>query len=240
MFKGKKYLAIIPARGGSKRLPGKNILKLIDKPLIAWTIDAAMKSEYIDDVVVTTDNEEVARIAKIYGASVPFMRPVELATDEAKSIDVVIHAIQCLKSMNSEFDYIVLLQPTSPLRNEYHIDRAIEHIVEKNVDSVISVCEAEHSPLWSNVIPENGDMSHFLSDEIKNERGQDLPVYYRLNGAIYIADCTRLFEEHTFFLSSDVCSFVMESESSIDIDNQMDFYFADYLLKNTGVINNNV
>lgn len=231
MFKGKRYLAIIPARGGSKRLPGKNILKLVDKPLIAWTIDAAINSKYIDDVIVTTDDTEVARIAKIYGASVPFMRPVELATDEAKTIDVVIHAIQFLKSTNKEYDYIVLLQPTSPLRNEYHIDEAIEHIVEKKVDSIISVCETEHSPLWSNVIPENGDMSHFLNDEIKNTRGQDLPIYYRLNGAVYITDCNRLLKEHTFFLSNNICSFVMKTESSIDIDNQLDFYFADYLLK---------
>jgi len=230
VFKNKKFLAVIPARGGSKRLPGKNVLELAGKPLIAWTIEAAKNSRYIDDIVVTTDDYEIARIAKMYGASVPFMRPDELSTDEAKTIDVVAHVIQYYSNNNTEFDYIILLQPTSPLREAYHIDKAIERILEKKFDSLVSVCEAEHSPLWSNVIPENGDMSHFLSEKLKDTRGQDLPTYYRLNGAIYICICDKLLEEHTFFLSSSVCSFEMSTRSSVDIDDKLGFDFANFLM----------
>jgi len=138
-----KYLAIIPARGGSKRLPNKNILNLSGKPLIAWSIEAALKSEYIDDIVVTSDSDKILEIARNYDV-ITIKRPYYLASDTANSIDVIKHVIE---NVDGKYDYLVLLQPTSPLRNEKHIDEAIELLDIKKADAIISVCEMEHSRL---------------------------------------------------------------------------------------------
>jgi CMP-N,N'-diacetyllegionaminic acid synthase len=231
MIEGKTFLAIIPARGGSKRLPRKNMLDLAGKPLIAWTIEAARKSKYLDEVMVTTDDIEIADVAKKYGATTPFIRPESLASDTTTTYDTVEHAINYYKQkLYKTFDYIVLLQPTSPLRDERHIDEAIETLRQKDADAVISVCEVEHSPLWSNILPDDGDMSGFLKDEVKNRRSQDLPAYYRLNGAIYICRSDRLVDEKSFFLSTNLYAYMMSKQDSIDIDNKIDFDFADFLL----------
>ncbi|MBC8555357.1 MAG: acylneuraminate cytidylyltransferase family protein, partial [Candidatus Brocadiales bacterium] len=147
MINNKRILAIIPARGGSKRLPRKNILDLAGKPPIAWSIEAALGSKYIDRVIVSTDDEEIAGISRKYGADVPFMRPNKLATDESSSVDVVLHVINTLKEKGRESEYIMLLQPTSPLRTMENIDEAVELLQSSSSDAVISVCEAEHSPL---------------------------------------------------------------------------------------------
>ena len=148
MIKGKTVLAVIPARGGSKRLPRKNCLLLQGKPLIVYSIEAAKESVYIDEVVVSTDDEEIASLARQAGASVPFLRPAELSTDEASSVDVVAHALNYYQVNEKKlFDYVVLLQPTSPLRTAAHINQALELLKEKKADAIVSVCEAEHSPL---------------------------------------------------------------------------------------------
>ena len=149
MYKNKNFLAVIPARGGSKRLPGKNILDLCGKPIIAWSIEAGLNSSYIDKVVVSSDDDDILDTAKRFKAEI-IKRPKQLASDTASSFDVVKHAIDNLES----YDYVVLLQPTSPLRNYQHIDKAIEFLEEKNADSIISVCEVNHSPLWSNTLQE--------------------------------------------------------------------------------------
>ena len=232
MYKNKTFLAIIPARGGSKRLPRKNILDLAGKPLIAWTIEAALKSKYIDRVVVSTDDDEIADISKKYGADVPFMRPAELATDESTSVGVVLHALDVLKENNDNYNYIILLQPTSPLRSAEDIDKAIELLKVSKIDAVISVCKTEHSPLWSNTIPDNGDLSNFLDDTILNKRSQDLDQYYRLNGAIYLCNIQSLMKQNTFFLNKKVQSFVMERGVSIDIDDDIDFQFTQFMVNN--------
>ena len=177
----KTFLVIIPARGGSKRLPRKNLLDLCGKPLIAWSIEAALKSKYISKVIVSSDDEEILNIAKEYKADF-IKRPDELASDTATTFDALKHTLENVE----KYDYVVLLQPTSPLRTEKHIDEAIELLKEKNADAIISVCEMEHSPLWSNTLDEDLNMSNFLRDEVLNKRSQDLPKYYRLNGAIYI------------------------------------------------------
>ena len=221
-----KYLAVIPARGGSKRLPNKNILDLNGKPLIAWSIEAAKKSKKIDDVVVTSDSEKILNIAKQYNVKA-IKRPDFLASDTATTFDAIKHVIETL---DDKYEYIVLLQPTSPLRNEKHIDEAIELLEQKNADAVISVCEMDHSPLWSNTLPENLDMSNFLRDEVKNKRSQDLDKYYRLNGAIYICRTDRLLKEKTFFIKDKIYAYIMDRKSSVDIDDEIDFKLAKVLM----------
>ncbi len=226
MINRKKILAIIPAREGSKRLPNKNILNLAGKPLIAWSIEAAKASKYIDTVIVSTDSEKIATISKSYHAEVPFLRPGELATDEASSLDVILHAIQSLKE---PFDYILLLQPTSPLRTTQDIDAACE-LLNENTQAVVSVCETEHSPLWSNTLPENLSMKDFIRPEIKNKRSQDLPKYYRLNGAIYIAEIN-YFYQNNGFLGDASKAYIMSQQNSVDIDTELDFRFCEVLMK---------
>lgn len=230
MFNGSTFLAIIPARGGSKRLPKKNILELAGKPMIAWTIEAALQSKYIDDVVVTSDDLDIINVAEHYGASVPFIRPENLSDDKASSIDVVVHTVEyLLKHHNKVHDFIVLMQPTSPLRTAKHVDDAVLSMFKKEADAIISVTKMDHSPLWSNTLPEDKNMTGFITDEVKGERSQDLPAYFRLNGAIYICNTKKLLEERAFFLKENVYAFEMDRASSVDVDEALDFQVANYL-----------
>ena len=217
----KTFLAIIPARGGSKRLPRKNLLDLGGKPLIAWSIESALKSKYISKVIVSSDDEEILNIAKEYKADF-IKRPDELASDTATTFDALKHTLENVE----KYDYVVLLQPTSPLRTEKHIDESIEFLKEKNADAIISVCEMEHSPLWSNTLNEDLNMSNFLRDEVLNKRSQDLPKYYRLNGAIYICKTEKLLENKGFFIKENIFSYIMKKEDSVDIDEEIDFIIA--------------
>lgn len=231
MINGKSVLAIIPARGGSKGLPGKNIKELCGKPLIAWTIEQAKSCGNIDRVVVSTDDESIAEVAKKYGAEVPFMRPEELASDTASTIDVIFHAINWLKEHEDyRPEYILLLQPTSPLRSGEDINGAIQILKDKDARAVVSVCETDHHPWWSNILSEDGNMKDFLRPEILNKRRQDLPVFYRLNGAIYLSDTDYLYE-YNGFLGPDTFAYKMPKERSIDIDSAMDFKLAEFLLE---------
>lgn len=219
MYKEKTYLAIIPARGGSKRLPRKNVLDLAGKPLIAWSIEAGLRSKYIDKVIVTSDDEEILDISKRFRANI-IKRPDELASDMAITFDAIKHTIE---SVQKKYDYIVLLQATSPLRDEKHIDEAIELLEQKNADAIVSVCEMDHSPLWSNKLDDNLSMDNFLKDEVLNKRSQDLEKFYRLNGAIYICKREKLLEEKSFFLKQNIFAYKMDRKSSIDIDEAIDF-----------------
>lgn len=221
MYKNKTFLAIIPARGGSKRLPRKNVLDLEGKPLIAYSIEAALESKYIDKVVVSSDDSEILGVSQKFGATI-LTRPDFLATDISSTFDAIEHTIEHYNN----YDYIVLLQPTSPLRTTKHIDESIELLQSKDGDAVISVTQMEHSPLWSNTLDENGSMIDFISDEIKNKRSQDLETYYRLNGAIYICQKDRLLSEKCFFLKDDIFAYKMDNENSIDIDEEIDFELA--------------
>ena len=220
-----KYLAIIPARGGSKRLPRKNVLDLCGKPLIAWSIEAALKSKYISKVVVSSDDEEILNISSNFGVDI-IKRPYELANDTATTFDAIKHTINNLE----KYDYIVLLQPTSPLRNENQIDEAIELLEEKKADAIVSVCEMDHSPLWSNTLPKDGNMNNFLRDEVLNKRSQDLEKYYRVNGAVYICKTDKLLENKSFFLKDNIFAYIMDRKSSIDIDEEIDFEIAKVLI----------
>ena len=196
---GQYYVtALIPARGGSKRLPRKNIKSLCGKPLIAWTIDVAKESKYIDSVVVSTDDFEIKEVAEKFGASVPFLRPESLSNDNASSFDVVKHTIEFL-NINKLNHLIVLLQPTSPLRTVKELDDALELFISKKAFGVVSVSECEHSPLWTNTLPENLSMSGFIRSEVQGKRSQDLPKFYRLNGSIYIYKTEALLEHNQIF-----------------------------------------
>jgi N-acylneuraminate cytidylyltransferase/CMP-N,N'-diacetyllegionaminic acid synthase len=234
MIKGKKVLAIIPARGGSKGLPQKNILPLLGKPLIAWTIEQALESKYLDEVVVSTDDEEIAKISKKYGAEVPFMRPKELATDKAKGIKVVFHALKWLEEHNEYYDLLILLQPTSPFRTAKDINQAIELLFIKNAKAIVSVCETEHHPYWANMLPSDGCMKDFLRPEAANKNRQDLPIFYRLNGAIYLAYYSYL-KMQKGFLGDKTYAYIMPRKSSIDIDDEFDFKFAEFVMSNYSV-----
>jgi CMP-N,N'-diacetyllegionaminic acid synthase len=225
-----QVLYIIPARGGSKGLPNKNIRLLENKPMIAYSIIAAQKSNYKGTIVVSTDSKKIATIAKEYGAEVPFMRPPELASDTATSMDVIFHAINYYKERNIHFDVVVLLQPTSPLRISEDINNAMKKFINENAEAIVGVCEAEHHPLWSNTLPENGSMKNFLSESIKGLNRQQLPIYYRLNGAIFISKTDTLYKEKTF-IHENTFSYIMPNERSIDIDYEIDFRLAELLMK---------
>lgn len=224
MLNNKTFLAVIPARGGSKRLPKKNLLTLGGKPLIVWTIEAALQSSYIDSVIVSSDDDDILALAKTYAVQV-IKRPSYLATDTATSFDVVKHAVENMK----KHDYVVLLQPTSPFRTSLHVHESINMLNEKCADAVISVAELEHSLAWVNALPEDNSMAGFLKKDFLNKRSQDLETHYKLNGAIYICQADRLLQEQSFFLKDNVYAYKMDNRSSVDIDTELDFQFADFI-----------
>ena len=220
------YVAIIPARGGSKRLPGKNMMLIAGKPLIGWTIEAAIESGVFARVVVSTDSWEIAVLAAQFGAEVPFMRPDELTQDDTPTVDVMIHAVKELRKDDSTWTHIACLQPTSPLRTAQNIREAVKQLEEKQADAIVSVCKSEHSPLWSNTLPENLSLDGFIPQNIQKTPSQQLPAYYRLNGALYFCNIRRMLEERTLFLNSGAYAYVMSRKDSIDIDDQVDFDLA--------------
>ena len=167
-----KIVALIPARSGSKRLPGKNIKDFCGKPLIAWTIEAALKSKYIDSVVVSTDCSKIAEISKQYGAEVPFLRPESLSDDKTTTVDVVKNFLDFSESKT--YTHLILLQPTSPLRETADIDNSVELMIKNDANAIYSVCEVDHPPEWSNSLPDDQSFDNFLRPEVLNKRSQDL------------------------------------------------------------------
>lgn len=226
MYNNKTFLAVILARGGSKRLPRKNVRNLAGKPLLAWSIEAGKQSKYVDKVIVSSDDDEILEISKNFGADT-IKRPDELANDTATSFDAIKHTMENV----GKYDYVMLLQPTSPLRNSNHIDEAIELLFKKNADSIVSVCEVDHSPLWSNTLPNDKSMVGFLRSEVLDKRSQDLETFYRLNGAIYICKTDKLLENKGFFLKDNFYAYIMDRKHSIDIDEAIDFQIAEVLIK---------
>ena len=223
-----KNLAIIPARSGSKGLKDKNIKDLCGKPLIAYSIEAALNSNIFDEVMVSTDSKKYAEIAKAYGASVPFLRSNETATDKASSWDTVEEVLKKYKEAGKTFDTLCLLQPTSPLRTSEDIINAYNLYIEKSKFAVISVCEAEHSPLWCGHLPESGEFTDFINKEAMNQR-QSTGKFYRLNGAIYIINCDK-FKTDRYFYQSGSFAYIMPQERSVDIDTELDFKMAEFLI----------
>ena len=225
-----KILAIIPARGGSVRLPGKNIRVLGDKPLIEWSIDVARKVSSINKIFVSTDCVDIADICRQAGLDVPVLRPKNLAGDKSSTIDAVKHAIEYLKERGEIYDFALILQPTSPLRGADHVRQAIDMVSSKHADAVISVCKCEHSPLWTNTLPDDFSMTNFLETKFKNVPSQELAIYYRLNGAIFLVNINRLYEEETFLLSRNSYAIEMDAMASIDIDHEIDFLLAETII----------
>lgn len=221
-------LAIIPARSGSKGLKDKNIKLLNGKPLIAYSIEAAEQSGIYSHILVSTDSEIYGKIAIKYGAEVPFYRSEENASDVASSWDVVKEVLRKYMKMGVEFDTFTLLQPTSPLRKTEDILNAYQIFKEKKATAVVSVCEMEHSPLWSNTLPEDNSLAGFLKSE-SNKQRQKLETFYRINGAIYMANVKEFLKDTSLY--RDNCyAYKMSAERSIDIDTELDFKIAETII----------
>ncbi len=221
-------IAIIPARGGSKGLLRKNLRLLNKKPIIAYAIESALKSKYIRRVIVSTDDDEIADIAKKFGAEV-INRPSELAKDTAATIDVILHCLTCLEELEDIPEYIVLLQPTSPLRTSEDIDCAITECFIHECDTVISVCESDHPPYWACIVKDNF-LKPAFSLQYFTLRRQDLPRTYVPNGAIYISKPEYLKQNRNFF-GDGTLAFIMPKERSVDIDTEIDLILAEAIIK---------
>ena len=230
MINGKRCLGVIPARGGSKRLPRKKIMMLAGKPLIQWTIEAGLESKAIDRLIVSTDDAEIAEVACACGADVPFMRPAELAADTSNSYVVLEHAYQTLREQGDDYDYIVMLQPTSPLRTSVHIDGAAKLIEQKGADGILGLTEIAHPVQWCNTLPESMEMSGFINASLYNSQSQQFEKRYCLNGAIYITSIDRMQVEKSHIYGRSMFAFIMERFDSIDIDSSVDFEMAEFFI----------
>ena len=224
-----KNIAIIPARSGSKGLIDKNIRDLCGKPLIAYSIEAALKSGCFDEVMVSTNSEKYAEIAKKNGAAVPFLRSEATSSDTASSWEMVDEVLDGYRKLGRVFDTFCLLQPTSPLRTAEDIVKAYKLYEEKSSFAVISVCEAEHSPLWCGHLPETQEFDNFIDADSMKQR-QAVGKFYRLNGAIYIVD-TNQFKTNRFLYQKGSFAYIMRQDQSVDIDTELDFRFAELLMK---------
>lgn len=225
-------LIIIPARGGSKRLPRKNVKPLAGKPLICWTIEAAIKAKLDAKIIVTSDDDEILGLADAYKSKEVYKRkrPDSLATDTASTVDSILDVIESEKALGNQPQTVILLQPTSPLRNESDIRKAFilynDTETNRSRDTVVSVCEAEHPTAWVGYV--ESDMS-FKGTNLMNKRSQDYEKEYRLNGAVYVASVEHIFKEKSLF-SQKLKASVMPRTRSIDIDEEVDFKVCEGLL----------
>jgi CMP-N,N'-diacetyllegionaminic acid synthase len=215
LIEGNKVLAVIPARGGSKGIPRKNIRQVTGKPLIAYTIEAAFRSRYLDKIVVSSEDQEILGVARECGAE-PLVRPAELAEDDTAGIEPVLHAIEAC----SGYDYVVLLQPTSPLRISEDIDEAIQVCLRLEAPACVSVCEASQSPFWMYSVNENMQLSPVIPGKAPSRR-QDLKTVYLINGAVYVAEIEWLALRRDF-ISGETVAYVMPLDRSLDIDAEKD------------------
>ncbi len=232
MINGKKIIAIIPARAGSKGLPGKNIRNLCGKPLISWTIESALESKYIDTVVVSTDSEEIAKISHFFGATVPFIRPVELATDDAKTFDVLMHALEhYAKLQNKSFDYLILLEPTSPLRERYDIDLALEKLLNHpTAQAIVSISRTEsQNPEFLLKIRDDESLVGFCNKQLGTKRRQEIDNVYFLEGSIYISEINSLILNKSFFHERTI-GIVVPKWKSLEVDDFDDFVMIEALM----------
>lgn len=229
MYKGKSILALIPARGGSKGVPRKNIRSLEGEPLIAWTIKAARASVFIDYIMVSTNDEEIAAVARRYGAQVPFMRPAELATDASPTMDAVFHALDTLKANGQQYDYVVLLEPTSPLRKKEDIDRGIKTLLETpQMDALVSlgVIQLEHPRIVKKVV---GGLVVSYTDLPGFSRRQEADQAYFPYGVLYLAKVEALYSERTFY-AKKLMPFFIERWQNYEIDDILDFEITELIM----------
>lgn len=220
-----RLLALIPARGGSKGIPRKNIKKLAGKPLIAWTIEAALKAKGIDRIVLSTEDEEIASLAKKLGAQVPFIRPIEIAQDDTSGIAPVLHAIELFP----DYDWVLLLQPTSPLRSVEDIDGIIQFCRDAGAPSAVSISEISKHPVWMYHKDSNNRLEALMPNRPEITRRQDLQSAYALNGALYLARTDWLIKNQGF-IGPETLGYVMPNERSVDLDTPMDWLWAEYLI----------
>lgn len=226
MINGQKVLGIIPARGGSKTIPRKNLKIMAGKPLIAWTIAEAQKSKYLDRLILSSEDPEIIEMAQKLGCEVPFVRPVELAQDDTPGIEPVIHAIN---NIGEKYDYIVLLQPTSPLRTANDIDDCIGFCNAEDAAICVSVCEADQSPYWMYTLNDKQRLYPLMPEGSSVQRRQDLPKVYVENGAIYMAKTDYLLTTKNF-ITEGTLAYIMPTERSWDIDTEIDFLFCELII----------
>lgn len=220
-----RVLAVIPARGGSKGLPRKNVLDTGGKPMIAWTIEAALGAKCITKVILSSDDDEIIAVAKKFGCSVPFIRPELLANDSASTVDVALHSMDQLPG----YDFLIILQPTSPLRTAEDIDAAFDIMITSRALSCVSVCKVNETPYWMFAITEDGHLDRLINPPQDIQRRQDLPEVYKLNGAIYIVSADTLRKTNSF-TSKGTVSYIMKREISIDVDTREDIEIVKNLL----------
>mgnify|MGYP006276657243 CR=1 FL=1 len=235
MISGLQVLGLATARGGSKGLPGKNVRNLCGKPLIAWTIDAAKAAPSLDAIVVSTDDGAIADAARRAGAEVPFMRPAELSGDTASSIDVVLHAIDWLAAAGRHFDIVVLLEPTSPLREPADIEQGLARLIESGAGSVVSVCLAENvHPAFMYWQSDDLRLQPFMARQPTGLRRQEIEPLYFLEGTVYVSRIDVLRAKRSFY-HDDTAGYVVPKWKSIEIDDLDDFLIAEALIKHKGL-----
>jgi len=224
-------LALIPARGGSKGLPGKNLIEFGGKPLLAWSVEAARESKApISRVIVSSEDSDILKAAAEAGAECPFIRPTELASDEASGLDPVLHALDWLaKYEDYHPEWLLLLQPTSPLRTAKDIDNSYQLVLEKEGDSVMGVTEAQSHPSWTKMVDEKGLLKDFVPREHLPATRQELQKAYVVNGAIYLIRVDTL-REIGGFSNKETLAYIMPQERSVDIDTEFDLRIARFLL----------
>ena len=236
MINGNSVIAIVPARAGSKGLPGKNIKEICGKPLIAWSIEAGLNSKYVDEVMVTTDSQEIAGIAKRYGATVPFLRPDELASDKATSFDVVKHVIDFYKNeLKREFDYVLLLEPTSPLRDNSDIDKALTHFFRSaGATALVGICRTEsQNPAFLVKINDDGLLVGYENTDMRVLRRQDIADVFFFEGSLYLSRTDALLDKKTFY-HAETIGYEMPKWKSLEIDDLDDFVMVEALMKFKG------
>lgn len=225
MYAERKVLGVVIARGGSKGLPRKNLRRLGDRPLIAWTIEAARGSRYLDRCILSSDDDEIIDIARSWGADVPFVRPAHLATDDVPAVGPILHAVDRLPG----YDYVVLLQPTTPFRSSEDIDGCIAHCLDHRATSCVSVAPARKNPYWMFRLGDHQALEPVVGDELRVYLRQQLPPAYVLNGAVYVNEIAPLRATQRM-ITGDTRGYVMPNERSVDIDTELDFRFAESLL----------
>jgi len=223
-------LAYIPARSGSKSIIDKNIVDICGKPLIAYSIEAGKKSKYVDRVMVSTDSAEYAEISKKYGAEIPYLRPLELASDTAVEMDSCQHLINWLEQHHDVFDIIIKLEPTSPLRIAEDVDKAIEKLVEKDGDTVVTVTEAFTHPFWMNTLPQDHSMNGFIKPDVAKKNRQQLPVYFQLDGLVYVAKWDFMKKNKTWFAENSFAT-ITPNHRAVDIDGPTQLELVRIIIK---------
>lgn len=228
----KKIIAVIPARGGSKGIKHKNLYKLNGKPLIEYTINAARQSKYIDRIVVSTDDIQIAEVAKELGVEVPFLRPIEFALDTSNIIETVMDVISKLNLIEDKYDSLILLQPTQPLRQAFHIDEAIEKYYMNEMQSLASVSKTNNHPLLIREINKQGELTR-IPNKNSTCRRQDMSEAYFVNGCIYINALKELSTETSF--NDNKIPYIMDKIYAVDIDEIDDIYLAEYYIKHYNI-----